>query len=317
MSFAKTCIVGLDKVPPAARGCVLSIGNFDGVHLGHQRIIETARTLADTHAKPVAVMTFEPPPDLVLRPADVPQRLTPLDRRCEMLHQAGADVVVIARSTRQLLSLDPQEFIDKVLMRVFAPTHVVEGTNFRFGHGRAGNVQTLRSAGEVIGFGVHEVEPLMIELPGEGKMRVSSTLVRSLVATGQVALARRCLGKPYVLFGSVIRGEGRGRKLKFPTANLSQCEQIIPADGVYAAKAQVGDESFAAAVSIGTKPTFGLAPRAIEAFLIDASGDFYRRQMTLHMLERLRGQVKFANTDELKRQIANDVQKVREIYERL
>lgn len=312
MSFQKPCITGLDNLPPSVCGCVLTIGNFDGVHLGHQSILARAKVLSAQSNAPLVVMTFEPHPDLVLRPKDAPKRLTHLDTRCCLLHDAGADIIVVAQATGELLSLEARAFIDRILVRSFSPSHIVEGKNFRFGKGRAGNIQTLRGAAGVLGFGVHDVDPLMMDVEGHGTVRVSSTLIRNLVAAGDVKSARQCLGRPYALVGPVVAGAGRGRILEFPTANLSPGEQVMPADGVYAARAEIDGHSFMSAVSIGTKPTFGPSDRTIEAFLIDASGDFYNQEMTLHFMDRLREQRKFANAEELKHQIAQDVQRVRE-----
>lgn len=304
---------GLDSSPPAARGGVLTIGNFDGVHLGHRRILSTARTLADAQKLPVIALTFEPPPDRVVRPGDVPKRLTPPEEKGRLLLEAGADWVVFARSDRALFEMSAQEFIRDVLVAKFAPRHLVEGPNFLFGRGRAGTIDTLRSAGETAGFLVHVADPVLRDLP-EGAQRISSTLIRHLVSSGRIEDARACLGQPFALYGRVIAGEGRGRLLDFPTSNIVGGEQVCPSDGIYAAAASVAGRDFASAVSIGNKPTFGPSERAIEAHLIGASGDFYHEHLTLRFLRRLRDQVRFDGPEQLKRQIAKDVQNAQEIY---
>ncbi len=306
-------IQGLESVGRSLRGCVLTIGNFDGVHLGHRRILRTARPLADEAGLPVAALTFDPPPDLVLRPDDVPERITPHAEKCRLLLDAGADYVVTAGADKQLLSMSSAEFVERVIVGRFAPRHVVEGHNFFFGLGRSGNVETLAAAGKAAGFILHVVEPVMQDLP-EGPVRVSSTLIRRLVLEGGIAHANRCLGRDFSLYGRVSAGEGRGRVLEFPTANISVTEQVCPADGVYAGLAEIAGERFAAAISIGEKSTFGPGgERAVEAFLLNAGGDYYDEYMVLSFIRRLRGQRRFDTAGQLRAQIAKDVERVREI----
>jgi len=309
------CISGLESLPAAARSCVLTIGNFDGVHVGHRRIVEAARALADRQGGAVVAMTFEPPPDLVLRPDDAPQRLVPPGVKCELLREAGCDWVVTAKADRALLALEPGEFVEQVIVRHFAPRWIVEGPNFSFGRARAGSVDALRQAGASAAFDVHVAEPVALEL-SDGREIVSSTLIRSLVAAGRAAEAARCLGRDFALYGRVVPGEGLGRKLQYPTANLAPGEQICPGDGVYAGLAELAGREYAAAVSIGTKPTFtdGQAgERTVEAFLLDASGDFYGAAMKLSFVRRLRDQRRYDGPEALKAQLARDVERVREI----
>ena len=306
-------IQGLDAVADPLRGCVLTIGNFDGVHLGHQRILQTARALADAERSRVVALTFDPPPDLVLRPEDEPQRLTPHNERCRLLLEGGCDCVVTAGADMKLLRMAPEEFILRVIVARFAPRHVVEGEDFFFGRGRSGNVETLRLAGSRAGYILHVVAPAMQELP-EGPVRVSSTLIRRLIAAGRIEHANRCLGRDFTLYGCVRAGQGRGRVLEFPTANLEVAGQICPADGVYAGLAEAAGVRTAAAISIGDKPTFGPGQRrCVEAFLLEAGGDYYDEYMALGFRRRLRDQRRFAGAEELKAQIAKDVQRVREI----
>jgi riboflavin kinase/FMN adenylyltransferase len=305
-------VYGLQELDRQVRGGVMTIGNFDGVHRGHQRILAAARALADEEGGPVVAMTFEPPPDLVLRPQDAPKRLTPTQVKAELLLQSGADWVVVVKTDAMLLAMAPEEFIDRLVVRHFAPRHVVEGPNFFFGLARSGNVRVLTEAGAERGFSVRVIESEVAEL-STGPQRISSTLVRDLVAAGKVEDAQTCLGRPFSLHGRVVAGQGQGRVLQFPTANLDPGEQVVPADGVYAGKAKVAARRYAAAVSIGCKPTLGPSPRTVEAFLIDAEGDFYGKDMVLTFIQRLRGQEKFAGLEALAGQIAEDVQRVRDI----
>ncbi|MCK4600899.1 MAG: hypothetical protein KAU28_00435, partial [Phycisphaerae bacterium] len=220
--------------------------------------------------------------------------------------------VVTATSDKAMLAMSPEEFIDWVIVERFAPRYVVEGRNFFFGHGREGTVEILRGAGAAKGFAVHVIDPVMLKV-AETLQRVSSTLIRSLVAAGEVADAARCLGRTFTLYGSVIAGRGQGRQLEFPTANLALGEQVIPADGVYAGRACVAGSQFISAISIGVKPTLGPEERTVEAYLIDADGDYYNKPMSLSFVQRLRGQMKFDGVESLRAQIEKDVQRVEEI----
>lgn len=304
-----------DRNPPGRwRGCCLSFGNFDGVHRGHRRIVATARALGDAEGLCVVALTFEPPPDRVLRPDDVPQRISPPDEKARLLLAAGCDRVVVVRPGPELLEMPPQAFVDEVVVPRLAPRHVVEGRNFFFGRDRAGNVDTLRAAGQAAGFVVHVVDPVLAELP-EGPRHVSSTLIRRLVAEGRIEDANRCLAKAFALYGTVIAGQGRGREMVLPTSNISAGEQVCPPDGVYAGSGEVGGRAFPAAISIGEKPTFAPADRAVEAHLVGAGGDFYGRRLTLRFIRRLRDQVRFDGPEQLRQQIEKDIESVRKIHE--
>jgi len=310
--MGQVLIEGIENAGPQVRGAMLTIGNFDGVHLGHQLILRTARELADRGGLKVVAMTFQPPPDLVLRPQDPPQRISPLDVRCSLLGRAGADAVIVARSTAELLSLEAEEFIDQVIGPL-APRAMVEGHDFCFGRARRGTLETLQSAGKSRDFTVHVVEPVEIDLPS-GRHRVSSTLVRGLVISGLVDQAGRCLGRPFALYGRVIPGAGQGKFIEFPTANIDPGEQVCPADGVYAGWAELGRNRFPAAISVGHKPTLGPSKdKCVEAFLLGASGDYYAKPMTLAFLQMLRSQQRFDDLDTLRVQIKTDVEAVRRI----
>ena len=311
-----TVIHGLDDVPHSVTGCALTIGNFDGVHLGHQKILRIAKDLARVDHVALVALTFEPPPDLVLRPQDPPKRLTPIKRKVELLGEAGADVVVVAPSTKELLGLEPGAFLQEIIQDRFAPWYVVEGPNFFFGRKRAGTIETLEAFGRAKCFQVRQIETLMMDVAGQTQ-RVCSTLIRTLIAEGNVEEAMRCLSRPYTLYGTVIAGEGRGRFLDFPTANIPAGEQIVPANGIYAGRAEIGGQWHVAAISIGTKPTFHDSDEVhIEAFVLDATGpDFYDQPMALEVTHRLRPQERFDSAEALKDQIAKDVQRVRELIQ--
>ena len=310
------CIQNLDSPPAAARGGVLTIGNFDGVHLGHQEILGMARRLADRDGCKVVAMTFDPPPEQVLGLAPSPQTITSTPVKCRLLLETGADWVAVVPTTADMLALSPEEFVARMVVERFAPRHIVEGEDFAFGKGRRGRVETLRAAGDRLNFQTHVAPAVMLDFQ-EGRSRVSSTVIRQLILLGRVDEAAWCLGRPFALHGDVVVGQGQGRLLEFPTANLSGSRQICPADGVYAGLAEIDGKRFAAAISIGNKPTLGpTEERYIEAFLIDAEGDFYGCAMSLSFLRRLRGQEKFENTEALKAHIAADVEHVRQFVSR-
>jgi len=307
------CIQSLESLPQSVRRCVLSVGNFDGVHLGHQRILRTIRRLADEKGVPAVVMTFEPPPELVLHPESLPRRITTSDEKARRLLEFGADFIVFVETDKEFLDATGREFIANTIVRRIAPADIVEGRNFFFGRGRSGNIDTLIQEAETGGYRVHVVEPVMIDLPN-GAERVSSTLIRGLIEQGKVALAARCLNRNFALFGEIVTGAGIATKLLgFPTVNLETHQQVIPADGVYAGKAKIAERDYPAAVSIGVNPTMARKTSTIEAHLIDAEGDFLGHRIALQLIERIRDQEKFQDAAGLREQITKDVQRVREI----
>ena len=306
------CITGLDNVPHDARGCVLTLGNFDGVHLGHQSILASSRALADAEGLPVAAMTFDPPPDLVLRPEDPPRRITLPDRKAVLLCEYGADYAVTARADMAMLGLSPGDFIREIVVEHFAPKHIVEGNNFFYGRRRAGDVQTLRESGVECGFTVHLAESVVADF-GDGPVLLSSTLIREMLLHGRVEQAARALGRRFEICGTVVQGMRRGREMNYPTANIDPGQQITPGDGVYAGSALVDGSEYLAAISIGDQPTFEGSGRTIEAFLLDVEGCFYGKVMTLGFTARLRDQIKFESAAALTEQMRKDVERVREI----
>jgi riboflavin kinase/FMN adenylyltransferase len=302
----------LELVPEELRGCVLTIGNFDGVHLGHRRLLDKARELSQENGSVAVAMTFEPPPELVLHPDRVSERINAPDQRTRLLLEAGADCVVTVPVDRSLLVMTPQQFIEDIIIGRFSPSHLVEGPNFHFGRGRGGSAEFLQSELGRLGVDVHIVEPLMTKIDGQ-PARVCSTLIRELIKSGRVELAAELLERPFALTGEIVSGVGIGRTLKFPTANIDPGQQVLPGDGVYAAEASIAEQRMAAAVSIGNRPTFDGTDRRVEAFLLGADGDLYAKTLTLRFINRIRDQEKFSGHEELRRQIEQDVILVREI----
>jgi riboflavin kinase/FMN adenylyltransferase len=298
---------GLRRLPP---GSVLSIGNFDGLHLGHREILRTAAALRPSSPSPrLAVATFEPHPLTVLRPDRAPPRLTQPARKRELLEQAGVDDYIVLPPTPDVLNLTAEQFW-AILRDETRPAHLVEGESFNFGKGRGGSIDRLRewSAGSPVR--LHVVPPVTVPLLDLQVVPVSSSLVRWLVAHGRARDAAICLGRPYELQGPVVKGRQRGKALGVPTANLDCRDQLVPADGVYAARCQVDGRTYPVALSIGTMPTFGENARQVEAHLVRFDGDLYGKSLRVDVLDWLREQRKFRGLDALKAQLAQDIRDV-------
>ena len=304
----------IDRIDPPLSGVVLTIGNFDGVHRGHQQILAQAGLLATRIGGPVVAMTFDPHPLSIVNPGRAPETLTPREEKLRWLEQAGVDIAVVANSTPELLSLTDEAFIEQVVMRRFQPRWMVEGASFGFGRDRMGNVDTLTTLGRQHGFDVHVVEPVRLSVEESEQMLVSSSMIRDLLRRGRVRRAALCLGHPYALLGQVVPGARRGRDLGFPTANLRvAADSLIPAAAVYAGRACVAGTNHAAAVSIGTNATFEGTKMSIEAHLLDFDGDLYHQPLRLELLVRIRDQQKFDSADALRKQLIKDIDAVRKI----
>lgn len=296
----------------------VAIGTFDGVHLGHQALLAEARRAVRGQAQSVA-LTFYPHPARVLAPAKAPPLIMPLERRLALLADTGMDVTVVQPFTREFSTLSADEFIRDVLVRDLGASSVVVGPDFRFGRGRAGDVQLLETLGRELSLSVSVIAPVTVGTPADGQ-RCSSTRIRQLVEAGDVRAARWLLGRPFELEGPVVQGAARGRDIGFPTANVVPDTELRPAVGIYAARAVSIDgratgTTHPAAVSIGRNPTFEAqgAPVTVEAHLLDFAGDLYGRRLRLELWERLRDEQKFESVEALVAQIAADVARVREL----
>jgi riboflavin kinase / FMN adenylyltransferase len=303
---------GLDSVPADVGPCVVSIGVFDGVHRGHRSILGRAVAAAHERDATSVVVTFDPHPAKVVgRP--VPAMLGNLRRRAQLLGEVGVDRMFVLPFTREISEWTPEEFVERLLVDKLHVVHVVVGENFRFGHRQAGDVALLTRLGAELGFTVDAVS-LLTEEGGE-TVPVSSTWIRERIAAGDVAAAAHGLGRRYSVDGPVVRGNGRGKPMGYPTANVEVAEEAaVPADGVYAGwLVRASGERMPAAVSIGTNPTFDGTERRVEAFVLDADLDLYGEHVAVEFVERLRGMVKFDSVDELVRQMGQDVELVRRI----
>jgi riboflavin kinase/FMN adenylyltransferase len=303
-------IHGLEALNPPLLHSVLTVGNFDGVHLAHKRLLEQASVLAAETNTPVVVLTFEPHPLTVVAPAKAPPRLSLPDDKLRRLADAGAHITVVARSEPRLLTLDAECFVEDVLVRRFHPTHIVEGPSFGFGKGRKGTPELLQRLAPQFDFRVRIVEPVNTTLDDGQNAMISSSLIRSLLSQGRVREAARCLGYSYGLTGTVVRGLSRGRTLSFPTANLDVRDQLIPGDGVYAGRAIVDQAAFAAATSIGFTPTFGGGGHRVETHLLGFDADLYGRTIRVEFDRLLRPQRRFPTPEALVDQLRRDVHAV-------
>jgi riboflavin kinase/FMN adenylyltransferase len=281
------------------------------VHRAHQRLLARASLLAaDTDAQ-VVVLTFEPHPLTVVAPSKTPPRLSTLDEKLSRLAAAGAHITVVAKSEAKLLALEAERFIEEVIVGRFHPTHIVEGPSFGFGRGRKGTSELLQRSAPRFGFEVHILDPVTVRIDGGETLMVSSSLIRRLLAQGQVQQAATCLGRAYALTGKVVVGDQRGRTIGVPTANLEVADQLVPGEGVYAGRAVVNDTDHAAAISIGRAPTFDGTESRIEAHLLDFDGDLYDRSLRLEFQRKLRPQRAFDSPAALAEQLRRDIEAVR------
>ena len=296
------------------RGSVIAIGNYDGIHLGHQRVLAFAMTRAKDSGAVSTALTFEPPPLKVLRPESAPLRISTNQQRLEWFGALGIEAAVVLPFTPQLASLSPEDFVDEILVRQLQVRAIVVGDNFRFGHRQVGDVKFLRDLGMRYGFEVVVHTP--VALKGE---IVSSTLIRKQIAEGDVTHAARLLGRPFVLTGEVVRGSGTGRKFLFPTLNLKPDQELLPARGVYITRTVLEGEtsSHRSVTNIGMRPTFNGSALTIETHLLDYSGNFAPKHIEIRFWKRLREEKKFASPDDLRLQIARDISTANKFFARL
>lgn len=295
------------------RGVVVALGNFDGVHLGHQAVIRRALEVGRERGRAVVAATFDPHPRAVIRPGTEPWLLSTAEVRRELLLGCGVDEVYVIRFDSELSRKSPEEFVDDVLVGELGASDVVVGENFRFGYKASGGVEeleaTLRESGG-------EAHPVPIHSPdGGGEGEISSSRIRAMLSEGDVAGASRLLGRPYAVRGEVVTGDSRGATIGFPTANLSPDPRVLmPARGVYAGYAELlgrQKKRYVACTNVGVAPTFDRRENRIEAHLLDFEGDLYGEMLEVGFTERLRPEQKFSGIEELKAQISRDVERAR------
>lgn len=296
------------------RGSVIAIGTFDGIHIGHQRVLEFAIEKAKQSGSVATALTFEPPPAKVLRPELAPARISTNQQRMDWFGAVGLEAAVVLPFTKDLAALTAEEFVNEILVKQLKVRTVVVGDNFRFGHKHAGDVKFLREMGMLEGFEVVVHPPVTLE----GEI-ISSTLIRNLVNEGDVRHAARLLGRPFALTGDVVRGTGTGRKFTFPTLNLKAEQELLPARGVYITRTVLEGEasSHASVTNVGTRPTFNGAGLSVETHLLDYSGNFTPKRIEVRFWKRLRAEKKFAGPEELKEQIEKDIAAAKKYFARL
>jgi riboflavin kinase / FMN adenylyltransferase len=301
-------IRSIDNLPADLRRGAVTIGNFDGVHKGHAQLVKRLLAKAREVGGPAIVFTFDPHPVRLLRPDSAPPPLTWTDRKAQLLDELGVTAVIAYPTDEALLALTPEAFFQQIVRDRLAAQGMVEGPNFFFGHERKGNIDTLAHLSSAAGVSLEIVPPVQVA----GQV-VSSSRVRAAVAAGDVDLARQLLTRPYRVRGMVTHGAGRGGRLGFPTANLEAIDTLLPAQGVYAARAFAPAGNWPAAVNIGPNPTFGEQALKVEAHLISFSGSLYGQPMEVELLSRLRSIRPFESIDALKSQLARDIAAAQEL----
>lgn len=292
---------------------VVALGNFDGVHLGHREVFQRTVRLAAASESPWAVVTFHPHPARVLAPELAPPLISSLERRLELIAQSGPEAAIVLEFNKELAAISAEGFVRQVLMEQIGVRGVVVGYDFTFGAQREGNTAVLQELGQKLGFDVEVVEPFCIE-----GLVVSSTKIREFVLGGRMFAASLLLGRPLVLSGTVVHGNGRGKGLGFPTANVQVQEELMPANGVYAGWCDWDDHHYPCAVSIGQVPTFRTnGSVTVEAHILDWQGSLYGNRLQVELVRRLRPEKRFSSPKELVEQIALDVKRTREIVLKL
>ncbi len=291
------------------RRAVLTVGNFDGVHRGHQEILRKLRERAIQGGDVSAVLTFYPHPARVLRPAQAPALLMTLDQRLAAIEQMGIDAAFVLRFDPDLAKVTAEDFVERFLVQTMRAKSVLVGGNFRFGNRQAGDVALLAQLGARSDFEV-VIEPPVIE----NGVVVSSTLIRSAVREGRVEDANRLLGRPFALAGEIRTGTGQGRKLVVPTLNLATENELLPANGVYATKVLVEGKLYDAATNVGVRPTFDGARVTVESHLLDFSDNLTSGKMEVRFRARLREERKFPDPEALREQVLKDIEQAREFF---
>src|SRR5579884_1536881 len=306
-------LASVSELPRPFGPCAVTIGNFDGVHAGHRRLIERTVEVARSNSWRAVALTFDPHPTCVLAPDRSPRLLTTLARRAELIRARGVDTVVTLPFTRETASLAPEEFARRILVDALGARAVIVGDNFRFGRGAAGHADTLQKLGAELGFTVHVIAAVRCR----GRV-VSSTEVRESIRNGNMTRAWRMLQRPFDLQGDVVRGAGIGSKQTAPTLNLRPTADALPAPGVYVTRTHEPEtgRGWDSVTNVGYRPTFGGGELTIETFLLDPLEGETPRQIRVEFLYRLRDERKFENPEALKQQILRDVARARKFHRR-
>ncbi len=298
----------LESVPKLTQDSVVTFGVFDGMHIGHQSLLKTVCQRADADKRTSVLFGFYPHPLAFLSPEKCPPILMSLPKRVEILEQFGVDIAIFVRFDKHIASMSPDTFANRILVGLCRAKHVVVGYACQFGKDREGNAQRLKAIGEATGFGVTIVPATQFE-----GSPVHSTRIREAIAAGDLGLAAQLLGRTYSLIGPIVRGDGRGRQLGSPTANIDPGEQLCPPNGVYAIRAKLGDRWLDGVLNVGNRPTFDGTKFQIEGHFFDFDETVYGATVEVFFIEKIRGERKFSNPDALIQQIQRDIAAVRKI----
>ncbi|OGW30227.1 MAG: riboflavin biosynthesis protein RibF [Nitrospirae bacterium GWC2_42_7] len=295
-------ITDLKQITERFKNSIITLGNFDGLHLGHQELIRMVTERAKETGAVSMVITFRPHPLKILAPEKCPPLISIYEEKIEFFEKLGIDVLVKIPFTMEFSSMPPRDFAKNILGDLLGAKEIFVGYNYRFGKGREGNIQKLREFGNEFGFTVREIEQISFN-----SEVISSTRIRQLLGEGEVEDAAKLLGRPYAITGVVVKGDGRGKLIGFPTANIASKHMIIPADGVYAARILARDKYYDGVLNIGMRPTFNKHETTIEAHIFDFNEDLYGEEISLFFIKRIRDEKKFANVEELISQIKKDI----------
>jgi len=303
-------ILNLNEIKKPLTNPVLTIGNFDGVHKGHLALFDKVKERAKAIAGQSVVMTFEPHPLKIMRPADGPQLITHTGQKLELIEKTGIDVIVCVSFDREFAAIPARDFVNNVLVKKIGIKEIVVGYDYTFGHNREGDINLLREIGNDFGFVVHLVGPIEID-----HTLVSSTSIRRLVQEGRLEEARVLLGRDFEVQGTVVKGQNRGgRLLGFPTANLNPHGELLPKRGVYAVKLLIDDVFYKGVTNVGYNPTFGDTGLTVETHVLDYSGELMGKTIKVHFIKRLRDEKTFKTLEELSEQIAQDIARAKEVF---
>ena len=307
-----TVIINLEQLENPLKKAVLTIGNFDGVHIGHLALFNKVKERAVSIGGQSAVMTFEPHPLKVMRAGSTPPLITPTRQKMKLLDQLGIDVILCVPFTREFAAISARDFVRDILVDKIGVTELVVGYDYSFGHKREGNIELLRELGTRAGFKVHIVEPVSVD-----HTLVSSTSIRRLVQKGELAEAKKLLGRDYQMCGKVVKGKNRGgRQLGFPTANLDVVDELTPKVGVYAVRVHIEDQIYDGLTNIGYNPTFGNNKLSVETHILDFSGDLLGKTIKIDFIERLRDEKTFDTVKDLADQIGRDILRARDLFQK-
>jgi riboflavin kinase/FMN adenylyltransferase len=296
-------ILDLAQIKGPLRRPVLTIGNFDGVHRGHLALFTLVKEKARAIEGLSAVMTFEPHPIRVMKPGNGPLLITPTDQKLKLIADAGIDVILCLPFTKAFASISARDFVKDILVGRIGIRGLVVGYDYAFGQGREGNIQLLKEMGIELGFDVHEVGPVYA-----GNTLVASTSIRRFIQEGNLAEAKRLLGRDYQISGTVVEGKKRGgRLLGYPTANMKLVDTLTPKPGVYVVRVAVNDRTYDGLTNVGYNPTFGNGALSVETHILEFSGDLLGRKITVEFVERLRDEKTFGTAEDLAEQIRRDV----------